>query len=434
MKTPTYPTAVVMNMYYTGLGIARSLGRRGIPVIGLSAQRMGYGNFTRFAKIVHCPDSRHEPEALLTRLQALGKEIGHRSVIFPTRDDDLVFLDRYREALEPYFILAVPERAALNICLSKWETYLWAEKTGVATPKCWFAETEEEVRRIAPGVTYPCVAKPVAAHHWRQGGNWGLVGGRKAICVSSPEELLAEYALIARADQRVLLQEMIPGEDDCLVIAACYLDRDSNWVAGFNTQKLVQSPEGFGTGCIVQSVDRPELFAPTLQLLQGMRFSGIAEVEYKWDSRTGSFRLIEINPRAWDQHILGGACGVDLTYFSYCEHAGLPVPVAAKKISHRKWIAEDAFFMAALQYLWRRDPKLVSLFRRARGKRIYAIWSVRDPLPSLAYVTTYLLPELVRLGARSLWSVLSSSVRTKAKAQQEPAAYGSPLEKGVSRD
>ena len=32
------PPAVVLNMFYTGLGIARSLGEQGIPVIGLSAE------------------------------------------------------------------------------------------------------------------------------------------------------------------------------------------------------------------------------------------------------------------------------------------------------------------------------------------------------------------------------------------------------------
>ena len=32
--------AIVMNMFYTGLGIARSLGERGISVIGITAERM----------------------------------------------------------------------------------------------------------------------------------------------------------------------------------------------------------------------------------------------------------------------------------------------------------------------------------------------------------------------------------------------------------
>ena len=44
-----------MNMFYTGLGIARSLGEKGIPVIGLSAHRGVYGEYTRYAKIMRSP-------------------------------------------------------------------------------------------------------------------------------------------------------------------------------------------------------------------------------------------------------------------------------------------------------------------------------------------------------------------------------------------
>src|SRR5437867_4616910 len=91
-----HPTAIVMNMFYTGLGIARSLGEHGIPVVGLTAQHRIYGNFTRHAKVVFCADSRREPEALVAYLVKLGQELGNRAVIFPTRDDDLVFLDRFR--------------------------------------------------------------------------------------------------------------------------------------------------------------------------------------------------------------------------------------------------------------------------------------------------------------------------------------------------
>jgi hypothetical protein len=43
------PPAIVMNMFYTGLGIARSLGERGVPVVGLTARRGAYGNWTRYA-------------------------------------------------------------------------------------------------------------------------------------------------------------------------------------------------------------------------------------------------------------------------------------------------------------------------------------------------------------------------------------------------
>ncbi len=390
-------TAVVMNLFYTGLGIARSLGERGIPVIGLTAHRGTYGNYTRYAKTIRCADSRTDPETLRTELVALGRKLGRRSVLFPTRDHDLVLLDTFRRELEPYFSLVMPQTDALERCLNKWETYLWATRTSVAAPKCWLIQDEQDLRKAAEEVTYPCVLKPLAAHHWRSARNWELVGARKAISVESREQLVAEYAATARADRQALVQESIAGRDECLVVAACYVDRHSNVQAGFNAQKLVQTPPGFGTGCIVQSADRPELFERSTRLLQAIGFTGIAEVEYKWDATDNDYKLIEINPRPWDQHRLGAACGVDLIYLAYCDHAGLPAPDVQVRFTARKWIAEDALLMTVLRLLWRREPGLGALLRQARGRRLYAIWSFRDPLPFIAYVAR-LIPQLIAMG------------------------------------
>ena len=423
------PTAVVMNMYYTGLGIARSLGEHGVPVIGVTSQHRIYGNYTRYAKIVFAPDSRNQPEELASFLIELGARLGHRAVIFPTRDHDVVFLDRFRRELEPYFILIAPETAALGVCLDKWETYLAACRADVPTPKCWMIEDEEYLPRVLAEASYPCVLKPVSAYEWRQQKNWEIVGGRKAIAIFSADELRAEYASVARANPRALVQEMIPGADDCLVIAACYLDRQGRWVAGFNTQKLVQSPEGFGTGCIVQSADRPEVFAPAVRILQHIGFTGIAEVEFKWDEGRHEYRLIEINPRLWDQHRLGKSVGADLAYLRYCEEAGIEPPVLARRPAGEKWIAEDSFILTALRLLWRRDPKLGSLFRLARGRRTYAIWSVRDPAPFVADLCLRFLPELIRSGIRALWTSLKSRPSRKGFGQQTGVLFAGPSQK-----
>src|ERR1044072_4914065 len=121
--------AVVMNMFYTGLGIARSLGLRGVRVIGLSATRI-YGNHTRYAEIRRCPDSRDNPVELLQFLLDMAREIGGPCVIFPTRDDDARFLDRYRAELEGRFISVIPSPGALRNCLDKFESYRCAMEAG----------------------------------------------------------------------------------------------------------------------------------------------------------------------------------------------------------------------------------------------------------------------------------------------------------------
>jgi predicted ATP-grasp superfamily ATP-dependent carboligase len=373
-------------------------------VIGLTSHKGIYGNFTRYAEVRHCPDSREQPDALLAFLLRLGDEI-EGGVIFPTRDDDVLFLERFRQQLERRFILALPQSSALQASLDKWETYQWARKAGVPTPGCWVVSSKEELQRIAPELPLPCVLKPISAHLWRKGANWRIVGSRKAIPVTSKEELLAEYDTIAQADGRVLVQEMVSGSEDCLRIAACYMDRDSNFVAGFTAQKLLQVPVGFGTGCIVQAQDFPELRPIAVALLQAIRFTGIAEVEFKWDSRSGEYKLIEINPRPWDQHRLGSACGVDLIHIAYCSYVGLPLPSVSKQSSGAKWIAEDTFLMRLLKSCWRRDGQLRPLLRLASGKRIYGIWAAADPLPLFAFVALRFGPDLFTSVVRYLGSM-----------------------------
>jgi predicted ATP-grasp superfamily ATP-dependent carboligase len=410
------PPAVVMNMFYTGVGIARSLGERGIPVIGLTGPRI-FGNFTRYAKAVVAPDSRKEPDTLLAHLIRMGEQMRSRSVIFPTRDDDVIFLDRFRKQLEPYYSLAIPSSSAIATCLNKWETYQAALRANVASPTCWLIDTEEDTRRSMQQATFPCVLKPLSSHHWRQAQNWDIVGRRKAITISSPAELLAEYNVVAQADRRALLQELVPGGDDCLIVVACYLDRQSRWIAGFNTQKLLQDPEGFGTGCIVQTTDRRDLFAPTRRLLEQISFTGIAEVEYKWNRTSNTYQLIEINPRPWDQHRLGNTCGADLIYLSYCEHAGLPLPRVQVQASTCKWLADDVLLTAALQMLRRRDGRLRKVVGLMRGKRIYAIWSAKDPMPFLAYFCFRLVPQLFSAAVRRCRSRLA--IRTSRNRVSE---------------
>ncbi len=428
------PPAVVMNLFYTGLGIARSLGERGIPVLGLSSRRGVYGNFSRYASTMVCPDSREEPEALAAFLIELGRELRVRSVIFPTRDDDLVFLDRFRAELEPYFSVVAADAEPLQACLDKWQTAAWAERAGVAAPKCWILRQRQDAERVAQQASYPCVLKPLSAHYWRRGDNWRLVGACKAIVVNSAAELQAVYHDIARADERALVQEMIPGGDEDLVITACYLDRQSRWVAGFNIRKLVQVPEQLGTGCIVESVKRPDLFAPAEALLCAMGFSGLAEVEFKWDARDNLYKLIEVNPRPWDQHRLGRACGVDLIYAAYCEHASLPEPHFQEPVAGHKWIAEDTVVTTILRMLWRGDGRLHSLLSKARGKRIYAIWNWQDPLPLVVYLFSDFIPSLATSIGRRVIQVCWRAVWPPTRQKEGDLTYEGSLHKRKSLD
>ena len=271
---------------------------------------------------------------------------------------------------------------------------------------------------------YPCVLKPVGAHHWRKGKNWKLVGARKAISVDSANDLRAQYANVSRANATC------PGAGNDSRRRRVFDHRRLLYGSarsirggGFNFQKLLQSREGFGTGCIVQTVDRPELFEPTIRLLESIQYTGIAEVEYKWDGTTQTFQLIEINPRPWDQHRLGKYAGCDVIYLAYLDHAELRNPAdnasSAPILTPSKWVAEDGVFLLLCRMFWQRDPKLGEVRRLLAGRRIYAVWSLRDPLPFLLLFIGEAIPTVLAAAMRRLWSALKGFVSADSTVGNE---------------
>jgi predicted ATP-grasp superfamily ATP-dependent carboligase len=389
------PPVIILNIYYSGLAIARDLAGQGMRAIGLSATRKNYGSFTRSCKVHASPDSQEQPEMLKEfLLQHSTKWAG--AIIFPTRDADVLFLDRYREELGQHFRLGIPPRECLLSVVDKNNLVAAAKRANVPVPRTMVVGSPADLGRIGSEVGFPCVVKPVSSAHWRQADDWKKVGWRKAFLVNREDELLTEYARVCKVHPKVLVQEWIPGRTEDIVIFGGYVDEASEPVAYFTARKLIQSPDDFGTGCLVESVDISALLEPTKRLLRATGYHGMAEVEYKWDVRTKEFKLIEINTRHWDWFQLGHASGVNLTWAAYNDLIGNPIRLVQPPIVKAKWIAEPELFYYVLRGLYRNELKLGELFHKLAGRRMYGILNWRDLLPTLYYWFCELPPRLWR--------------------------------------
>src|SRR5271165_1550344 len=335
------PPVIVLNLFHSGLGIVRQLSGRGIRVVGLSAHPQVYGNYTRLCEVCFAPDSQDQPEELVAFLLRAALHL-RGAVIFPTRDADVLFLDRFRHDLERYFKLAIPSHAVLPRIMNKATLVRIAAGASVPIPRTEVVSEADQLGRQAETVGFPCVVKPVTSANWRLRNNWKLVGARKAFRVDSLAELQQEYNRLSAACPEILLQQWIPGATDQIVVWGGYVRKYSEPVAYFTARKLIQSPAEFGTGCVVQSESIPELIEPSVRLCRALGYEGMAEIEYKRDASDGQFKLIEINPRHWDWHQLGNATGVNLTWAAYCHLTGRPFQIANASFECAQWIAEDS--------------------------------------------------------------------------------------------
>ena len=64
------PPALVFNCHITGLAVARSLGRRGVQVIGLDRDENGYGLHSRYTTVAgRCPYPLDDERAFVDLLK-----------------------------------------------------------------------------------------------------------------------------------------------------------------------------------------------------------------------------------------------------------------------------------------------------------------------------------------------------------------------------
>src|SRR5579872_4159684 len=94
--------ALVIGGEHPGLGVARSLGRRGIPVYVIDDQR-SVSSFSRYAtRVIRVPDLRDERRAVEAVLD-VGRRYNLKNwVLFPTRDETVAAFSRYREDLQEF--------------------------------------------------------------------------------------------------------------------------------------------------------------------------------------------------------------------------------------------------------------------------------------------------------------------------------------------
>jgi D-aspartate ligase len=395
------PPIIILNMFYTGLGIARNLSSYGLRVLGLSADRKGYGHLTRSCEVRFAPNSHEEPFELRNYLLTLANEFSG-AVIFPTRDADVLFLDNFRDELAPHFRLAIPSHEALMRVIDKASLVETAMRAGVAVPRTMVVAGTDDIALIAEKVGYPCVVKPVRSVDWRKGSNWETVGGRKAYLAENESQFREEYQLIAGITPELLVQEWIPGSNERIVIFGGYMADHGQPLAYFTARKLVQSPEDFGTGCIVESIAIPELLEPTVKLCRALDYHGMAEVEYKKDDRIDEYKLIEINTRHWDWHRLGMASNVNVSWAAYCDLAGVNYVAQPHVNRAAKWVAEDAILSYFLTGVYHRQIRLQPLFKKLSGKRQYGIFYWSDPLP---FVHNFLTVSILGTGTQ-IWNKL----------------------------
>lgn len=379
------PGAVIVGGDYQGLGIARSLGRHGIPVCVVDDEA-SIARASRFVKhVVRVRDLGTDASLLAALALARQRLGGPRCVLFATRDPAVAAIAASREKLMRDFRVPTPDMSVVSQAWDKRQTYRMAARLAIPIPRTWFPQSEKDLVSIP--VDGLLVLKPAIKEHFYEATH------DKAWRIDGRAELIACYRRAAQIipPSEIMVQEMIPGGGQ-EQYAYCAFFRSGHPVASMTVRRRRQHPSDFGhASTYVETIALPELAEPSARFLRVIDYYGLVEIEYKRDPRDGTYRLLDVNARTWGYHSLGQAAGVDFPYLLYRDQVGAPVREAAARPGVR-WIRLHTDVPNAISDFRAGTQHLREYLRSLRHVDSEAVYSLSDPLPGLYEIA--LLPYL----------------------------------------
>jgi len=378
--------AVVIGGEHPGLGIARSLGRRGIPVFVIDDQH-SISQFSKYVtRVVRVKGLRDEQKTVDSVIE-VGERYGLKDwVLFPTRDETVAAFSRHRDKLAKLFRVTTGPWESVRWAWDKKNTYELGEKLGIPVPQTFNPRTKAELSKLYRRL--PLAVKPAVKE------NFFYATGAKAWRAETPGQL---DELFLKASQQIkpeeiLIQEIIPG-DGHRQLSYCAFFRDGQAHSTLIAKRMRQHPREFGRAATyVETVELPEIEELSERFLRAINYYGLVELEYKQDPRDGQFKLLDVNARTWGFHSIGTPAGVDFPYLLYADQVGSPVE-GSRGRAGVGWLRAITDLPTAASDLWAGELSLGGYCRSLQRTRAESVFCLQDPMPSVAEL--FMLPYLV---------------------------------------
>jgi len=185
-------------------------------------------------------------------------------------------------------------------------------------------------------------------------------------------------------------------------------------VAALVARRTRQYPIDFGyTSTFVETIERDEVDEAARRFLAALEFSGLAEVEFKYDARDQRYKLLDVNARVWTWAALGGAAGLDFPILAW--RLAMGESVAPVEMQRRAaWMHGSRDLVAACQEMLA-GTLSPAHYLAFRPNLVFAAFTLDDPLPGIVEMPLALgrvLKRRLPVAARSAYDHLATPTRT----------------------
>lgn len=390
--------AVVLGTnYYIGLSVLRSLKLQGITTVAcdydLSKAYAAKSNTVD--EVLKIPHYEHEAQACCDALVAYAQKQQAKPVLFPCADQYVAFISRFFNILKEHYLFQY-EDAQLAVDLMNKESFsVIARKHGMNIPLT-LTMNDPKLLDKTKEIGYPWIIKGVDSAHYVE------TFRVKLHQVNNEEELLQQLEACKQRNVQAIIQQKIVGFDDHMVTYDAYLNRNHQVTHAISCQKLRQYPINYGASVLTTIVYRPKLHEIGQAFLEAIQWTGFAELEFKIDERTEEIYLIEMNVRTTNFNQMLTSVNLNFPFITYAELTGIPVDPYIMQ-EDRKVAFEYGYenALALKDYIKTNQMTVKRLLAPYHYKKVYAIYSIRDPKPWLNFMKL-LTKKMVKKITRSI--------------------------------
>ena len=279
-------------------------------------------NFTRLSNIVTQEYHKNlwETDTFCEVMKDYGeKHKGENIILIGSNDHYVRLIVENRKLLEKYYIFNYPDLKIVDNLLVKDKFYEFVKDYDIDIPKTYIYECgkKNDLKKIKD-FKYPLILKPGdgVKYHFHE-----FEGQAKVYKLKTLKELESTIKEIENSgyDDKLIIQEFIPGDDSRLFDSILYVGKDHKVKLMSFAQIGLQEHTKTGIGNCTVLVNGYNEFNNTdiikdklVKFLEDIKYQGFAEFDLKYDVRDNKFKVFEINPRQARSSYYLTACGYNL--------------------------------------------------------------------------------------------------------------------------
>ncbi len=305
-----------------------------------------------------------------------GKEL----ILLTNSDSQVRAVIEMSDKLKEYYHLPMVDLKLLDMVQDKLSFAKLCEKYEVKTPKTVGVDlssynTDAWVKPKLPD-EFPLVAKPANSAHYER---LRFEGMKKVYFISNQEELDHLWKTLYEGGVRshFVLQQLIPGDDQCMQSLTAYVDSNHKVTMFGSAQVLLEEHVPTALGNPAAMITRPfeDLYGQAQALLEGINYTGFANFDVKKDPRDNTQYFLEVNPRIGRNNYYNTAAGLNPVEFLVRDiicHEELDLQLISQEVLYTVLTTQ-----LLKRYISKENKNAVSELVRA-GRVVNPLWADYD--------------------------------------------------------